>query len=807
METGPTVSSTPATASIPDLSARTYRWAVVAIVAAFLAIWLGHFRWIYGWQLDDYQFYVLGHDTIEDPKAALDASHNLFALYFYLYSYLPLKSGIQIPSYELPAHGADTGNFRFFLLYTVLFHAGIVLLWAWFAVKACGNRLAALLSVALLVTSLEFVVWTPEPETRFAGFPSALIGLWLLLARQDGRTPAYGRRARALFLSGSLFGVSQMVGYTALYLVVPVGAVVGLHDLWRRRPGWLRTRTESRAGDASDRGWHVLVEWGGFLLGCAWLHVVREWLAHYWAGIPWSASPTLGTLQHNANHWSVHSFWDQLGIWRENLTSMIGIPLLAAATVGAWLFATRPLPGTGIEESKRKPLVVGVVLALAMLVVKPTIPVMRQISNLEPVLLLFAGLAIVHAVAKLRSGRWQAVACIGLLVVLDALPVYRSYEVFQAHLSLGRIIDWAYRNRGDREIRWLTPAKPFEYTPDDLLRDNPENWVITYKPDATFSLYPEVFHALEVTKPLYREPNIWATHWFHMSHIAHVDFTLRSVPSASEARVYRVGDLAAVLRPEKVLRVESVTASSCQNRWTEAANLFDHDAAPDGNMYWISADTPGPQSLEVVFEKPETLGEVHLVQAYYFVPRISTLEIQASAEKSGGTYETIWRGRDLYERPLVLARWSPRPIARLKFIAAEPRTLHHASNTIRIDEIIFPGYQAEGPRITREFPPMTLTAVRREGGELVATGQNISRGAVLVLDGVPLAGNGRWIPIREKSTFEYVYRSIYWTTLRAAIPSRGVRSPRRCEVYLKDAYRRSNSLEIELADSLLRFSD
>jgi hypothetical protein len=834
---GSLASGTPSTDA--DLNPRTFRWAVVAILAVFLAVWLGHFPWIYGWNRDDYLCYGKGRDTLENPQAAFTVFRNLHQPYFFLYSYLPLKSGLGMPSYELPTYGADTGNFRFFLLYTIFFHAGIVLLWAWFALKTCGNRLAALLSTVLLATSLELVVWTPEPETRFAGFPLALLGLRLLMIEPDAGRFGGWRHARRLFGAGSLFGLAQSLHYTALYLIVPVCIVFCLQDLWRRRrpDAWL--------------------QWLAFLLGCAWLQIGLELLSHYWVGLPWSEGPTMSMLRQNAENPSPHGLGDQLAIWRENLTSMLGIPLLLAAAVGAWRFARgrdvgevshrvsislreragvgdpaagenrnqgdppsppAPLPqagegrpGVGLfdrafrdaaplpqaGEGKRRALVAAVVLGLLILLFKPSIPVVRQFSNLEPLLLLFAAQAIVDAAGKFRRRAVRAIVCVALLAAVDAVPMWRSCEVFQAHLNLGRTIDWAYRNRGQREIRWLLPRKPFEYTPRDLLRDDPENWVIVYKPDASLELYPELFHALETVPPLRSAPNIWATHWFHRSLIAQVDLSLRPIVSASQVRVYRVGDLAAVLHPAKTLRVESVTASSCQSRWTEAANLFDHDASPDGNMYWISADQAGPQSVEVVLEKPETLSEVHLVGPYFYVPRVSTLEILASSEKSGGAMETIWRGSGLYEHPLIEARWEPRRIARLKFIAAEPRTLHRTSRTVRIDEIIFPGYRAEGPPITRPLPPMTLAEVHREGGELIAAGENISRDAVLLVDGVPLAGNGRSIPIREKFTFNYVYRSTYWTTLRAVLPSESGQPPRRREVYLRDACRRSNSLGIE----------
>src|SRR3954466_3679027 len=159
-----------------DLSRTGYLAAASVIILAYLAIWLTHFSTVYGWVNDDYYLYVKGMLTIQNWQQAFLYQYNALQTYFFLISYLPLKTGLSLPSYPLPLLGAETGQFRFLLLYTVFLHGGLVALWAWFATKLTGDRLVALLSLLLFVTSPSLTLWTPQPESRLLGLPFALLG-------------------------------------------------------------------------------------------------------------------------------------------------------------------------------------------------------------------------------------------------------------------------------------------------------------------------------------------------------------------------------------------------------------------------------------------------------------------------------------------------------------------------------------------------------------------------------------------------------------------------------------------------------
>ena len=174
--------------------------AAGVVVLAYLAIWLTHFSTVYGWVNDDYYLYVKGMLTIQNWQQAFLYQYNALQTYFFLISYLPLKTGLSLPSYPLPLLGAETGQFRFLLLYTVFLHAGLVALWAWFATKLTGDRLVALLSLLLFVTSPSLTLWTPQPESRLLGLPFALLGIWLLL-RTGAETMTSVRRRLGLVSS------------------------------------------------------------------------------------------------------------------------------------------------------------------------------------------------------------------------------------------------------------------------------------------------------------------------------------------------------------------------------------------------------------------------------------------------------------------------------------------------------------------------------------------------------------------------------------------------------------------------------
>src|SRR4051812_45176289 len=92
-----------------DLSRGAYRLLVGGIAAAYLVLWLAHFQYVYGALVDDYFiWYTKGVLTVADWRNAFGAyttQMNFAQLYFFLISYLPLKTGLTLPSYPLPFSG------------------------------------------------------------------------------------------------------------------------------------------------------------------------------------------------------------------------------------------------------------------------------------------------------------------------------------------------------------------------------------------------------------------------------------------------------------------------------------------------------------------------------------------------------------------------------------------------------------------------------------------------------------------------------------------------------------------------------
>ncbi len=458
--------------SMGRLSPRLYWGLSLLLVAGYLAVWLANFRYVYGCQIDDWVCYVKGLHAVEDPKAAFAARCNALQPYFFLYSYLPIWSGLGVPSYELPIYGARTANFRFLLLYTVFFHGLIALSWAWFAKRVAASDTVALLSTLLLLSSEEFVLWTPLPETRLIGLPLALLGLWLMI-RPDQLPAGAGEvrggvppRAARLFLAGSLFGLAQSLHYTALYLIGPMAVAIWL---WELRGGWRR------------RGWWL--SWAAFAGGCIWLQGLLEFVSHYWVGLPWSEGPTMTLWRLNQVNKVPCRLWESCLHLANQWRVIVGLPLILAALLGAWVWLRRVPAGWAEERRRRTALVAGLVLGIGVIFAQPTTPLFRKFCLLLPFVFLLAGWAIVwlaHASARRRAARY--LVGLSLLVLVGAIPWKQSAEVFRAHLGLGRAIHWAHQHCEGRPLRWLISHCPYLYRPADLLADDPENLVIVYRP-------------------------------------------------------------------------------------------------------------------------------------------------------------------------------------------------------------------------------------------------------------------------------------------------------------------------------------
>jgi hypothetical protein len=192
-----------------DLSPRGYWLLTAAVVIAYLFVWLSHFQYVYGINMDDYTVYLKGSKVAQDWKEAFHFFYNILQPYYFLISYLPLKSGLALPSYEVPLIGARTGQFRFLMLYTLLMHTMVLLIWAWFAERITESRLVAALSVLLFATSPTFVLWSSKLDSRLLGLPLVLVGCWLLLRAEPAKAGRRGACVGPLFLAGSLMGTTR----------------------------------------------------------------------------------------------------------------------------------------------------------------------------------------------------------------------------------------------------------------------------------------------------------------------------------------------------------------------------------------------------------------------------------------------------------------------------------------------------------------------------------------------------------------------------------------------------------------------
>jgi hypothetical protein len=763
-----------------DLSDDAYWLLAIVIVAAYLVLWVTHFEYVYGWITDDRSVFAKGMDTVREWKAAF-SYFNALQPYFFLISYLPLHSGLSLPSVTLPWSGPVTGQFRFLLLCAVYFHAVLLLLWAWLAAQIARNKLAALLSLLLFATSPTLMLWSPEPESRLFGLPFCLLGLWLLLGlRLDGRQGAW-RVAVMAWLAGSLFGLAQAIHYTALYLIAPLSVVYWGVALWR---GW-RTRNY----------WLGLL---AFAVGSVWLQGLMEYLSYFVVGLPFEKGPTMTLMNLRDIHRSHFTVLGDLGHWVEWFRNQLGWPLVAASLVGAVFYWRTGAASTGQGRLERAILPLTVLLGLIYVWLSGTMPFFRQTSVLQPFLFLFAGIGVVSLAG--RGPRWltaRFVVALALFGLAAVLPWVQAQAVLQGHQGLGRTLRWAAtQNRGAHPLEWLRIAWYDDNNVgltslEDLEQTPPDTWLVTYFPFQFMTDHPSLLPAFQHTQPLVAWPTLWATDAVHTELAAYwVNADWRYHRVMSEARLYRVGDLLEQMRGEP-LRVDAVTADSTGAPSFEPVNVFDRDQSPDGATGWVSANTPMPHWLEAHFEAAVPLSEVDVVLAptERSTSPIGSLEVQLADEQ--GTYQTVWVGRGLERYPAIAARWPQRTATAIRLVIHEQVGINGPSNQAAIEEVVFPGYEVVAPRPQRSFPNLTLTEVRPSGKGFAVVGSNVTAQTALVLDGVrlphrPPNGPGRFFAPLPR---------------QRGLPSGQV------QAYLTDGFRQSNVITVNVGPPGLQVTD
>jgi hypothetical protein len=495
----------------PRARERWYWICTAVVIGCYALVWIANFKYVYGWLEDDWCTYLKGMATLQDPKDAFLVRANLLQPYFFLFSYLPLRLGLRLPSIPIPVFGNDTGLFRGLLFFTMCYHIVIAFSWAWLAEKLSWRRSAAFLSTVFLLLSPEYVLWTPQPDTRIVGLPLVLVGMWLHLRGPEAKP-------RDAFFAGILFSLANNLHYTSMYLTVPAAIVFFGLDAMRR---WYR-----------QEFWRT---WLGFAAGLGGVIALLELLSHYWVGRTFNNGVLVSLFSQYETHGVTVPRSQIVPLWAEFANNLIGLPMLLAGVAGMAIL---------IRRRASLALVAICCLGGAMILLSGSIPFFRQTSLLQPFLFLFAAVAIAECASLVKPTALRITSLVALAVVVTAIPAVRSYEAFQAHLGLGRTLYWVDEHRGNRRICWLF-KRVAEYLPVEYLSTySPDDWVVV-----KFSWFSsELAGPLSRVRPLASFPGIWGTEICYGETFAWNHTDLRKDSVFTETRVYRVGDVTAALR-------------------------------------------------------------------------------------------------------------------------------------------------------------------------------------------------------------------------------------------------------------------
>jgi hypothetical protein len=709
---------------------RAYWLLALSIVGAYTVIWLWRFPLLYGVVMDDVPQFLRAVRVADDWRAAFGV-FNSQHVYYLLLTYLPLKLGASVPSYDIPILDGHTGAFRFLSLAAIGVHAALLLMWAWFALRLTPSRLAALLSLLLFATSPTLNYWTPKLDSRLLGLPLSLGGLALLLdLLQRPTLGAWPQRAR-LLVAGSLFGISFSIFHTSAQLIVPACLVFIVVWLWRgwRRPG----------------AWGDLVM---LALGGVWLHAGLELVSHFVVGYPWAEGLTATLLAIRNGHSSEWTRPETLRIWLDLFANQFGLPLLLTAVIGLALY----LRGHGAQTAGGTHRYVGatVLVALLYLTLSGSMPFFRESSHLQPFLFLFAAVALVRLVDILPTRRLAPLVLVTVVGVASGVPWQQTVVIYQAHQSLGRALDWVAAHREGRPVAWLQwaatdPAAVL--TPEQIDLLPPDTLLISHFPFLVADVSPSLLPRLAGVPRLADWPSYYATDvlWAEARGFGHVEFRADPVLSQTEVVEARHLQTPADVAPLTVsARAEPPGAAPS----AVAANALDGDRGPIGATAWMGAPPPPPQSLEFDFDQPARVGAVDVVLPPFTrsKSRIDRLEVQTAG--SDGEFTSVWVGDGLADQPVIRPRWSADTVTAVRIIVYRAVLPTGQAAPAIIEEVQVPGYSLVAVP-SPVIPQLILRGVEPGIGGLWIDAVNATWHTVLVVDGARLplhkGSDDRWL--------------------------------------------------------------
>jgi len=665
-----------------ELSRRGYWQAVGACLALFLGGWLLLFRDVYGLCQDDAWTFLKAVEVAGDWKTAFAGSHygypagNVNHLLYLLVTKIPLATGWTFPSFEEHFHFAETARYRFTMLFAVLFQGAGLALWAWVAETfAPRRREVALLSLVLILLTPTYNYWLPKLDSRLLGLPFALCGLGILI--KPVRTLEWA------FVAGLLLSAACSIHYTAAYLVMPVALAFSIASvLANRRQGFYLS--------------------AALALGIGAVPLAFEAISYAMFDQKWDQGPFATARGLSRFHTSKLSRWGQLRLWVDLLQSQVGLAAMVAFLAGLVLAARKAVPGVLPVTQTRRMMLLASVVGFGWLLLWGGEAFIRQTSYLQPFVFFFAGVTIVAVAARIADPSRRRVAMGLMFALIAARPAIETAHVLVGHAGLGRTLRWVHDNRPASRVYWLASSWAQDPNIHNLadLDSAPEGAVlIGYYPSIFLTGRPGQRVYLEATPPLFEAPSLWSASALSAEGrgFGHNPFdsdllvrTVRvwSVASLREARAW----------PE--LPILRVTADSSASPDDAPESVFDHDSRPGRG--WVSADTPGMHTLEVVFQRPTMLGDVFVVERQddldrgdpriEFTCRIVKASIDVAA--ADGVYKTVWLGDGLERDAAVRARWPPTVIQKLKIAIDKSVVSSGPTNQASIEELAFPGHTA-----------------------------------------------------------------------------------------------------------------
>ena len=82
-------------------------------------------------------------------------------------------------------------------------------------------------------------------------------------------------------------------------------------------------------------------------------------------------------------------------------------------------------------------------------------PFFRQTGVFQPFLFLLASMALVALARRFHSRLGQGVILVGLGALVIFRPVQQAAAVFEAHLGIGRAVEWAYSQKITQPLLWV----------------------------------------------------------------------------------------------------------------------------------------------------------------------------------------------------------------------------------------------------------------------------------------------------------------------------------------------------------------